>query len=709
MARAIRGDALGGYGALHGWLNGHVLASLGGVGAVIALAVAAWPPLRRFGLRLWRMAVIWAGVPRRRYARWFIRLWGAYENPYLDDMDDLDLLNTYVPLHFRSADGSQETRTLATEVLAREAAGSLVICGGPGSGKSTLLKAYGVRALQERSARVGPPVVPFFVQFRQLSRFLAHEQGKGLAGYLVEQILVVGVGMTVGQAAEFLAYSLSRRQVVVMLDGLDEVMNDHYQAVREAVFEFAADQNPNRPTYRARIFISCRQQNFLSMREDWIPAFSTREYSLAPLQDSEILSYLDKYRKLFKSASGSDKFMQALRASGSFQMQRTPLILAMSIGLYSHRDYYEIPSSAAELCRIMIREMLDGHGFRRDAGGALLKFRVADKLSFLCKFALVTATGPNGFGDFALSELVAVARGMLPELKRPWDPREFVQEIIINSGLLFETSDTGEYVYAHRIIHEYLVAEELSRRTHGDDILLERTADPEWRNVFFLYVALVNGANRRDVNTRFVEALAQRSITLAAGCLGFASVDPYVATWIVEQMARAVRARDDLGGSLAALNSAANSPSSAVRALAAQSLLRALDSFLAAGEVGIRIANSANAGSMVQMLHGQLASRTDQSIGAALEVLAFVPNGPSLAGILWQWLSVPGVEHFTITQAVVTRLLGLAHDEHFRGALDELRPVERDPAETNYQVLIRWADRLQVGHQPRDLGDAFAD
>ena len=48
-----------------------------------------------------------------------------------------------------------------------------------------------------------------------------------------------------------------------------------------------------------------------------------------------------------------------MRTSGTLDLHRTPLILAMSVGLYARKAFYEIPSSIAELYRAMIDEMLD--------------------------------------------------------------------------------------------------------------------------------------------------------------------------------------------------------------------------------------------------------------------------------------------------------------------------------------------------------------
>ena len=194
-------------GLLRNWPRSDVLALATVVVTVIGVVIAVVPPLRHFVARLWRAVMLRAGLPRRRYAKWFIGKWGIYENPYLDDIENLDLRNTYVPLSFRTEEAA-DALVVAADILADSSTGNLIIDGGPGSGKSTLLKAFGVGALQHRTLwRLRPRLVPFFVQLRKLARFLAED--RDLTDYLVDEILVSGSGMSSERGWHFLRYYLA--------------------------------------------------------------------------------------------------------------------------------------------------------------------------------------------------------------------------------------------------------------------------------------------------------------------------------------------------------------------------------------------------------------------------------------------------------------------------------------------------------------------
>jgi hypothetical protein len=296
---------------LHGWNRSDILALLGVILAAVAIVISLVPPLRRMVAGWWRGAMLRAGFPKHRYAKWFItEKWGVYENPYLGKKENLDLGSTYVPLSFRT-EGAPDKLTLAADTLGDPETGNLIIDGGPGSGKSTLLKAYGVGLLQQRSLLGrSPHLVPFLVQLRKLPRFLADHPGNGVIDYIIDEILVDQVGMSAEQARHFLEYTVKRERAIVMFDGLDEVAEEHYQAIREALFRFKEGHHEDCPTSRARLLLTCRRQNFLGIREDWVSAFQLSECSLAPLRNSEIFSYLDKHRNSFERPNSPERLIR---------------------------------------------------------------------------------------------------------------------------------------------------------------------------------------------------------------------------------------------------------------------------------------------------------------------------------------------------------------------------------------------------------------
>ena len=700
LAARVHGSSVG---LLNGWSRSDILALIGVVMAVLSVVTAIVPPFRHFAQSMWRGLMLRAGLPRRRYARWFVKEWGIYDNPYLDAIENLDLRNTYVPLSFRSDDEAQETLTLATEVLERTDTGNLIINGGPGSGKSTLLKAYGVGILQDRPLwDHGPRVVPFLVQLRNLARFLSAE--RGLADYLVEKVLVAEAGaeagMSLDRARKFLNFSLERRQVLVMLDGLDEVMTEAYENVRLAIFDFINDHNPDRPTYLAKVLLTCRRQNFLSLRDDWVPAFSKRECALAPLRNSEIFSYLDKTRRLFKSpAVGPENFMQAVRASGTLDLHRIPLILAMSVGLYARKDYFQIPSSIAELYRKMIEEMLDRHSFRRDPSAKALKFQVADKARFLREFSLHAAEKSGGFDHFGRTDLVDFCESLAPQLNAVRsDPAGLVDEVIQRSGLLADVIETGSYVFAHRSIQEYLVAEQLRARDNGDGFLVGKATDQEWRQVIQFYTA---GQEQRRIDG-FLQDLSARNPELAAYCLQGAQASDEVAGAILDALRPIDRFR------LPAVAAATLSPRIPIQEMAIDRLCAA---FSASGNALSAV--TADVDGMLPLLNSLAGTNAAQIAALVPQIVSNLPDDPRLVEPLWRCLTAPSIERLTECRAIVQRLLNLVIDPNSFEELARQDKYDRDfltadlrrqaypfnaglDRSHNLVTLLAWAEYLDI-------------
>ncbi|MBN1172146.1 MAG: hypothetical protein JXA67_08220, partial [Micromonosporaceae bacterium] len=221
--------------------------------AALAILGGMLAGLRQLGFhRITRSVTFWSHLADRSYSAWFARTWGRYDNPYLREIEDLDLRNTYVSLAFRGEEADE--RIDAGAVLGDRFFGNIVIEGDPGSGKSTLLRAYGVgasrltapgqvsgppgrrglsgplgrsgAAARTRPAGHGPAsggrartrpqagrATPMLVPLRRFARTLTIP-GRTLAGYLVSDILVSGWGRSPKDAEAFLRRSLATDRLV---------------------------------------------------------------------------------------------------------------------------------------------------------------------------------------------------------------------------------------------------------------------------------------------------------------------------------------------------------------------------------------------------------------------------------------------------------------------------------------------------------------
>jgi hypothetical protein len=734
---AISGIAISAKAAEPGVDWGQVLITAGiwaGIVGGAAAVIAVVPMFRHAAQDAWDAAMLRAGIRYRQYSRKFVRSWGIYKNPYLNKDESLDLRSTYVPLLVRGRDGLRETGLArrvrqASEVMA-ELPVRMVIIGDPGSGKSTLLAAQGVSMVRGS----GPPapgrqVVPYLVQLRDLATFVPanKERVSGqniVADYITDEILVKGgFFKSIARAREFFRRSLDEEKAVVMLDGFDEVAGDKLDAVMGAIDDFMHDGNADRPTGKAKIWLTCRTQNFAVIRGRWIDGrFAPYDlYSLEPLSDTDIVNYLNKFGytqkfsymkrapRTFATAEGPGQFMAAIRQDDKIDLLRAPLILAMAVGLYADRPG-DIPSSIGTLYQEMITEMLNRHLFLNDRPGPRpVIYKTTDKYSFLQQFALHAARTTGTFGDFTKDQVVAYCDELKDTLDVQGKPEAFVDEIIFHSSLLSDVHHSGLFHFAHRSIQEFLSAREL--RTQPDEgFLLGQATDLNWRQVIQFYTA---GREARQVD-EFLLQLATVNAVLAVRCLQAAKSSGQAARAVLSAM------RLESSDSIGALAAATHSPQPFVQEQAIERLddaVMAPDGPFAAANMGVD--------EMLPLLRFLASAHQAKIVEKMAGVVRELPDDARLVGPIWQCLRADGIQHPEHAQAcseIVDRLLQFATDpvafkelaaqdpgdrQFLAGLRQRAYPFRRAlPPEHNLVTLLAWAEYRGV--LPAELNRFFA-
>jgi energy-coupling factor transporter ATP-binding protein EcfA2 len=692
---------------------------------VLSLLVTIIRPVRTtIGVVVDRTLIL-AGSSRRRYAGWFLHTYGTVRNIYLDRTEELDLANTYVPLTVRNLGG--QSRVLAATIMGDPVNARLIVLGEPGSGKSTLLKAYGIGLLREARGRplLQPDrrlmavaawlpqrrrEVPFFVSLRALGSYLdvdPSRQRDGLHRYLVEEVLARQA--KVRASGVVLRRWLDHGEVVLLLDGLDEVTDSHYTAVRDAVLEFAKTESRG-----ARAVLSCRRQNFAQMRAGWIPVFTTETHTLAPLSDPEIHAFIDRRRSQFGGGRSVNGFFASILASGMVELHRVPLILTISLGLYLNLTAYQIPSSLTKFYDEMINDLLRRHDFRLDPSlGMANRFQAEDKRHFLREFALAMALRPDRFDEFGYDDLDRAARELSQRLVGvpTEEVRQFIKEIVDRSGLVTRvTDDHGRYIFAHRSIQEYFAAVQLQRRpAEGAAFLCAAATDLRWRQVAVLFAGLDH-----DYVEPYLTTLAEANLELAGTCLAVAKpVSDKLVLSIVAQLAAEVRERREAAACLAALVAATRAPKESVRQAALVALTGVLRNLPASasdldGLLGLR------ADSVLPLMDALAGSSSGDVAGAVIELAGLLPSDDDRQiGPLWRILSAETRIPLTAAETIVHRLLVRATTPAGFAALKEQPPLSPDfaterlrakvypftrvlPRDANLVTLLCWADHLEM-------------
>lgn len=668
------------------WFEANIGLSADELGIILAVAL----PLLALLFRRVRTGLVslsgWVtrawGRPQGRYSTWFLAEYGTLRNIYLNREETLSLADSYISLSVQAEGEGSGTQVAAATLLAESGPHRIVILGDPGTGKSTLLKAYGAGILRRTTGdsdlnqigRTGE--LPILVTLRQVADFLV--RGGTLEDHIIE---VLAKRTSHANPRALLRRLLQRGRIVLLLDGLDEVAQPSYDAVRVAVHRFVtAEEDEYLPTAMARVVITCRRQNYRQIEDDWSGWFSTMSYVIAPLRDVEITRFVDRRESQFTQERSREAFLSDVRASRTWDMHRVPLVLTISLGLYTQLVGYEIPNSVDDFYDEMVRELLRRHDFKAEGQLRMNKYRADDKHRYLRELALyLAANRTSPFADFTYADLTnffAICRRTLPRIQ---DEQAFINEIIDRSGLLSQTTEDGHYAFAHRALHEHLAAAQLVRDPQvGLDFLLARADDVQWWQVAVLFC----GANHRYLE-QFLLRLADKRLELACQCLATAEVSADVAKVLIDRAKAYVTVGHAPHLMLPAIVEAVKSPIEPTRRLAFDALLQGLlwMAHYADREYQRRIVaalfggQSPVAGKVLLTMSQHATVEMAEAIN--LLTSSMPDDEPSMVAPLWHCLSIPGVgRNNRVVCDIVERILVLAMNEECAATLDRLPPSD---------------------------------
>lgn len=667
----------------------------------------------------------WLGITRSKYKAGFLKSHRELRNIYLDRIEQLDVVATYVPLHIL------DTTTVlhdcpAIEVLLAPKHERIVILGDPGSGKTTLMKSFGVSLVSREfihkgigasggklRKESGTRFLPIFVELRDFANNLAVHST--LSEYVIEIALKKHLPDANGHT--FFRQLLTRGECIVLLDALDEIGTEHYEAVRQAIHIFLQSTDESLPTSRARVVLTSRYQNFLAIAGDWVPSAFPRYHVLAPFSDDDIQRFLEKRKEDLPPGKRTDELWNEIRQSNTLDLHRNPLILTISLGLYKSIPRYNIPQSIARFYEEVIRELLQRHDFRtRPYLSKRNQFPSEVKLQFLREFALQMALRTGKFDDFLETEMSAGFEALRARNARlaTTECVAFLDEIIRNASLIKRISDSGIHVFAHRSFHEYLAALQLSKNAGlGLAELLKRAGDPLWRQITIFFAAMDH-----DEHDKLLTELAARVPDLAGYCLAVApNVSLRVARDLIATLQVSLSPQNALSllGALAAI---CRSSGEALRAQVLETIRFALTDVLPLENPTSLLGLSPD--DLVQLTRDLAATNSIQIVPACVALSRIVKNDARIVSPLWTSLALFVKDPCNgPAKDLVVRLIELAQTEEAFAAFESLAPLkapfltqkmllwaypfpEKLEASRNLATLLAWLDHCNLAPEVKN-------
>jgi predicted NACHT family NTPase len=380
----------------------------------------------------------------------------------------------------------------------------LMILGRPGAGKTTFLKRLatlcnqgeqnqGERNRGEFLARQ----VPVFVSLKEFAETIDQP---GLLDFMAHYFVGAdALDEAIAQVKQILMHGRG----LVLLDGLDEVLEKDHDRVLREIREFAQRYDSS------HIVITCR----IAAREYVFEQFT--EVEMADFDDGQIQAFADKWFKAKEPEQvdgegrsiAAQLFWQALEEQEPIkELAANPLLLTLLC--LEFEESSEFPQSRAELYERGLNILLSKwDGQRRIKRDEVYKrLPIKRKEMMLGHLAMHTFDrGEYFFRAHVAERQIGQYIQNLPDASTDpdsllVDSRAVLKSIESQHGLLTERA-TDIYSFSHLTFHEYFTAKNILDTSASDaqqktlDSLAEHVNEKRWREVFLLVVERIENAD----------------------------------------------------------------------------------------------------------------------------------------------------------------------------------------------------------------------
>lgn len=356
----------------------------------------------------------------------------------------------------------------------------LIVLGKPGSGKTTFLKYL---ALQCSNGQFQVDKVPIFITLKDF----AQAAPRTLLLYITQSMQACGVNRC--EINEILKHG----RALILLDGLDEIIEEDSKRVLQQIHKFTEQ------FFQNQFVITCRIAN----QEYYFDNFTEVEIS-----DFELQQIGDFARKWFAVADPvkSEKFMQNLQENQSIQeLANNPLLLTLLCLMF--QETAEFPWNRLELYQqglnLLLKKWDAQKNVERDR--VYKNLSIQQKLDLLSQIAYITfEQNEYFFKQQEIEQYIADYISNLASAKTEealhTDSVTVLKSIELQHGLLVERA-RGIYSFSHLTFQEYFTARQIAICSHPQVLetvlqqLVSRITEKRWREVFLLTIAMLRNAD----------------------------------------------------------------------------------------------------------------------------------------------------------------------------------------------------------------------
>jgi predicted NACHT family NTPase len=428
-------------------------------------------------------------------------------------------LQNLEPEDFDRVDLGEVDQAQVLGVTAVEQYLKIRVLGKPGSGKTTFLQYLAIQCNQGEweSERVA-----IFITLRHFVEDSKVSGEFSLLNYLRQEFLTDGIDPS---TIEIL---LQAGRVLVLLDGIDEVLHEESVIVLKEIRRLSDKYHKN------RFVVTCRT----AARKLSLRGFTDVE--IAPFTQAQIAAFAQKWFVAFTKTNAqagvvqSNQFIEKLDLLENWQFRQlvvTPLFLHMACWVFQGEGRF--PTKRIDFYKegldLLLGKWDEARGVERDQ--VYQGFRLPQKLKLLSHIAAATfEQGQYFFEQRVVEQYIEDFIQHLPNA--PTDAEELhlsseavLREIESQHGLIIERS-RGIFSFSYLAFQEYFTARNIVASHNLQALeqalggLVSHITDPHWREVFLLTAAMLRSADS------LVQLMKQQIDALVAA-------DPYLQEFLV--------------------------------------------------------------------------------------------------------------------------------------------------------------------------------
>lgn len=349
----------------------------------------------------------------------------------------------------------------------------LMVFGEPGIGKSTFLRKVGLEAMKGNNEKYQHNLTPILLELKHFK-----EEQIDIQELIQEEFKICGFP----KVEEVIPDKLKKGELLILLDGLDEVPDANTNNVITTIQNFVDQHNKN------RFIISCRTAARNHFRQ-------FADIEIVEFDDNQIKTFIDHwFSDEPETAQECWRLLQQPEYASAKELGQTPLLLTFLCLVYDENQAF--PTNRSRLYGDALRILLERWAAEKRLPN---RRQIYENLSIENEEILLSEIAYFYFSEDRLfynqGELTdQIKTFLMDRLNAPHylDSEQILKTIEKEQGIFVERAQ-GEYSFSHLTLQEYLTAKYIVDNNLVGQVAKAHLTESRWREVFLLMAGLILG------------------------------------------------------------------------------------------------------------------------------------------------------------------------------------------------------------------------